>query len=139
VSIESCEPRTARAATYRSEKVPEEGSLKGGELNAAVTSALVGIHTQHLGRSPRSASSFYHENVLVTLMQDVLTVAEKSLARSGQADAVSHVRQLFQGVMEADLRKAVERLTGRTVLAFIGGNHIDPDVATVVFILDAPL
>jgi hypothetical protein len=33
----------------------ERDRLKGGELNAAVTSALVGIHTEHLGRGPRSA------------------------------------------------------------------------------------
>jgi hypothetical protein len=33
----------------------------------------------------------------------------------------------------------VERLTGRVVVACISGNHIDPDVAAEVFILDAPL
>jgi len=41
--------------------------------------------------------------------------------------------------MEQDLRAAVERLTGRRVIAFIGGNEVDPDVAAEVFVLDAPL
>jgi len=41
--------------------------------------------------------------------------------------------------MEADFRAAVERLTGRRVVAFLSSNHIDPDVAAQVFILDAPL
>jgi hypothetical protein len=41
--------------------------------------------------------------------------------------------------MEADFRAAVERITGRRVLAFISGNHIEPDVAAEVFILDQPL
>lgn len=41
--------------------------------------------------------------------------------------------------MEADFREAVERLTGRGVLAFISGNHIGPDIAAELFILDAPL
>ena len=31
--------------------------LRGGELNAAVTSALVGIHNVHLGRGPTSVHS----------------------------------------------------------------------------------
>ncbi|MGZ4169966.1 MAG: hypothetical protein ACXVFN_13740 [Solirubrobacteraceae bacterium] len=39
-----------------------------GELNATITSALVGIHTEHLGRRPSSASTFHRDNVLVTLM-----------------------------------------------------------------------
>ena len=113
--------------------------LKGGELNAAITSALVGIQTEYLGRGPRRASTFHYGHVLVTLMHDVLTPAEKSLTRTNQADAVDRIRHLFQETMEADFREAVERLTGRKVLAFISGNHIDPDIAAELFILDAPL
>ena len=41
--------------------------------------------------------------------------------------------------MEADFRVAVERITGQKVLAFISGNHIDPDVAAQLFILDGPV
>jgi uncharacterized protein YbcI len=110
--------------------------LKGGELNAAITSALVGIHSHYLGRGPRSASTFYHGHVVVTLMHDVLTPAEKSLTQARQTEAVAHIRRLFQETMERDFSEAVERLTGRKVLAFISGNQVDPDVAAEVFILD---
>jgi uncharacterized protein YbcI len=116
-----------------------EGDLTGGELNAAVTRALVGIQTTYLGRGPSSASTFHHEHVLVTLMRDVLTVAEKSLVRAGKTDAVNEVRRLFQRTMQADMCEAVERLTGRRVLAFISGNHLDPDIVAELFILDQPL
>jgi uncharacterized protein YbcI len=112
--------------------------LAGGELNAAVTSALVGIHTRYLGRGPKTASTFHYGNVLVTLMHEVLTHAEKSLTKTGRTEAVDHIRRLFQGTMQADFREAVERLTGRNVLAFISGNHIDPDIAAELFILDGP-
>ena len=37
------------------------------------------------------------------------------------------------------LPAAVERLTGRKVVAFISGNHTDPDIEADVFILDTPL
>jgi len=117
----------------------DRSRLTGGELNAAITSALVGIHTEHLGRGPRSASTFHYGHVLVTLMHGVLTRAEKSLTRTGQRDAVNQIRHLLQQTVEADFREAVERLTGRNVLAFISGNHIDPDIAAELFILDAPL
>jgi uncharacterized protein YbcI len=111
----------------------------GGELNAAVTSALVGIHTEYLGRGPKTASTFHYGNVLVTLMHDVLTHAEKSLTKREQSAAVSNIRHLFQATMENDFRAAVERITGRKVLAFISGNHLDPDIAAELFILDHPL
>jgi uncharacterized protein YbcI len=132
----SNEPRAA--STSRADYEPEV-PLKGGELNAAITSALVGIHTEYLGRGPRKASTFHYGHVLVTLMNDVLTPAEQSLTRTNQADAVDRIRHLFQETMEAEFREAVERLTGRTVLAFISGNQLDPDIAAELFILDAPL
>jgi uncharacterized protein YbcI len=113
--------------------------LRGGQLNAAVTSALVGIHTEHLGRGPTTASTFHYRNVVVTLMYDVLTHAERSLGRSEKVEAIRSVRRLFQAAMEREFREAVERLTGRRVVAFIGGNDLDPDVAAELFVLDAPL
>ena len=119
--------------------MPGSQRLDGGELNAAITSALVGIHTEHLGRGPKSASTFHHGNVLVTLMYDVLTPAEKTLARRQHTDAVNNIRHLFQRTMEADFREAVERITGRHVVAFISGNQFDPDMAAELFVLDEPL
>ena len=119
--------------------MPDSEQLAGGELNAAVTSALVGIHTEYTGRGPTTASTFHYSNVLVTLMHGVLTRAEKSLARTDRAQVVNNIRQLFQETMEADSRAAVERLTGRKVVAFISGNHINPDIEADVFILDTPL
>ncbi|HEY7836285.1 MAG TPA: Na-translocating system protein MpsC family protein [Solirubrobacteraceae bacterium] len=113
--------------------------LRGGELNAAVTSALVGIHTQHLGRGPTTASTFHYRNIVVTMMHDVLTHAERALSRGEHTDAVRHIRQLFQGAMEPDFREAVERLTGRRVIAFVSGNQLDPDIAAELFVLDEPL
>ena len=119
--------------------MPDTQQLRGGELNAAVTSALVGIHTQHLGRGPTTASTFHYRNVLVTLMHDVLTHAERALSRNDHAEPVRHIRGLFQRAMEDDFREAVERLTGRRVIAFISGNQLDPDVAAELFVLDEPL
>lgn len=116
----------------------EPRPLTGGELNAAITSALVGIHTEYLGRGPTSASTFHHGNVLVTLMHGVLTNAEKSLAKTDRAPVVKNIRQLLHQTLEADSCAAVERLTGRNVVAFISGNHLDPDIAAELFILEAP-
>jgi uncharacterized protein YbcI len=100
---------------------------------------LVGIHNRYLGRGPKTASTFHYGNVLVTLMHDVLTHAEKSLTDKGQIAAVDHIRHLFQETTEADFREAVERLTGRKVLALISGNHIDPDIAATWRSIRMPL
>jgi uncharacterized protein YbcI len=113
--------------------------LVGGELNAAVTRALVGIHHDYLGRGPSTASTFHYENVIVTLMYDVLTRADKKISESSRMDAVNTIRHLYQETMEGDFTAAIETLTGRKVVAFISGNHAAPDIASELFILDSPL
>jgi uncharacterized protein YbcI len=113
--------------------------LRGGELNAAITSAIVRIHNAQLGRGPRTATTFHKDNVIVTLMYDVMTQAEKTLAEHDNDDAVTHMRHLFQKTMQTEFTDAVERLTGRNVIAFISGNTTKPDVASELFILDSSL
>lgn len=117
----------------------DTAALTGGELNAAVTKALVKIQSAHLGRGPASATTFYHDNVVVTMMHDVLTQAEKILGSNGQHTSVLDWRETLHTRLGPDFRAAVERLTARKVIAFISSNHIDPDVAVEMFILDAPL
>ncbi len=117
----------------------DNGRPTGDGLNEEITDALVGVHTRYLGHGPASAATFQHDNVVVTLMQDVLSKAEKILALNGSRQEVRAARELYRREMEGDFRAAVERLTGRRVRAFISGNHIDPDIAAEMFILDHPL
>jgi uncharacterized protein YbcI len=113
----------------------EPEQLKGGELNAAITSAIVGVQTKHLGRGPSSASTTHNDQLVTVIMRDVLSPAEKTLVQSGQRHAVTNMRVLMQEAMEADFRAVIERLTGRGVTAFVSGNHVDPDIAVETFIL----
>jgi len=55
--------------------------LYGGELNAALTKELVGIQAEQLDRGPTSAIEFHRGNVVVAVMHDVVTPAERPLAQ----------------------------------------------------------
>jgi uncharacterized protein YbcI len=113
--------------------------LTGGELNAAVTRAVVRLHREHTGRGPTRAQSFYRGNVVVVVMHDAMTRAETSLAAAGRPDMVLTVRRAFQETMRRELTEIVESLTGCVVQAFMSANHIEPDMAAEVFVLDRPV
>jgi uncharacterized protein YbcI len=117
----------------------QEPTLTGGELNAAISQAVVKVHSQYVGRGPTKARTFHRGNVVVTVMEDAMTKAERSLASDGKLEAVLMMRRGFQGTMRDDLVFEVERLTGRKVMAFMSDNHADPDLAAEIFILDAPI
>lgn len=77
----------------------EATPLRGGELNAALTREMVRIHTANLGRGRNKSFSFHNGNVVMTILQDVLTKAEQSLAINDHGEAVLAMRQLFQRTM----------------------------------------
>lgn len=116
-----------------------DGTLSGGELNAAITREIVKIHSAAIGRGPKKSYSFHNGDMLVTVLLEVLTRAEQTLIAHGEADSVRDGRRLSQRAMAAEMVAAVERLTGRRVVAFMADNHLDPDMAIEVFMLDAPL
>ncbi|HWA53546.1 MAG TPA: Na-translocating system protein MpsC family protein [Solirubrobacterales bacterium] len=118
---------------------PGKERLSGGELNAAVTREVVRIHTAAIGRGPRKSYSFHNGNTLVTVLLEVLTRAEQNLLAYEEGEAVLAMRRLSQRAMAEELKAAVARLTGREVIALMSDNHLDPDMAVQVFVLDAPL
>jgi uncharacterized protein YbcI len=110
----------------------------GGELNAAVARAVVHHHSEHRGRGPTRAQAFHRGNILVVILQDAMTTAERSLAAGGHGDAVMRARDAFQETMGGELVEAIEELTGCSVTAFMSANHVDPDMSAEIFVLDRP-
>jgi uncharacterized protein YbcI len=122
-------------------RTPSDGSPSpaprpSGQLNAAVSSAVVGLFSKHVGRGPTKARTTIEGNLVVVLLRDGMTTAEKSLMRAGKETEVQQLRRAFQETMEADLVDTVERLTKGTVSAFMSANHSDPDIAAEIFVMD---
>ena len=75
-------------------------------------------------------------NLITVVLRDTLTKGERSLVRDGLADMVLSTRRAYQGTMRTDLVAAVEEVTGRTVAAFLSDNHIEPDLAVEIFVME---
>ncbi|MEA2366996.1 MAG: hypothetical protein QOE69_2932 [Thermoleophilaceae bacterium] len=70
------------------------------------------------------------------LLGDTLTKGERRLAENGKAQRVREVRHDYQMVMRDELVNAVETVIKRKVIAFMSDNHLDPDLAVEVFVLE---
>jgi uncharacterized protein YbcI len=114
-------------------------SLTGGQLNAALSSAVVQLHNQYLGRGPTKGHAFYRGNVVVVILEDTLTRAERSLVAGGKDDVVHHTRRQLLHTMRRDLVATIEQLTARRVVSFLSDHDIVPDMAAQVFVLDRAL
>lgn len=90
---------------------------------------------EYTGRGPTKARTYIHEDLITVVLQDTLTMGERSLVRDGEVDLVLASRKAFQRTMSAQMIAAVERHSGRSVFAFLSDNHVDPDVAIESFVL----
>jgi uncharacterized protein YbcI len=114
-------------------------ALAGGELNAAIARRVVGIYLKYAGRGPTKARALFRDNVLVVILEGVMTTAERSLAAAGREHALGVFHEGLRAAMEAELIAAVEELTGSGVSALLADAHTDPDIGVELFILDRPI
>jgi uncharacterized protein YbcI len=110
-----------------------------GSQGAAVSNAVVRLMSEYTGRGPTRAQTHFDRDLIAVVLRDTLTKGERSLVRDGLADMVLATRKAYQGTMREDLVAAVEEITGRTVSAFLSDNHIDPDLAVEMFVLEQEL
>ena len=117
----------------------EAASENRGKLLASISDELVRLHKEFHGRGPDKARTYYTDDVIVCLMGGGFERVEQSLLESGRGGAVVNQRREFQDMMQERFRAAVERLTGRKVLAVMADSHQDPDLLLEVFVLESAL
>jgi uncharacterized protein YbcI len=107
----------------------------GGSLASAISNSIRQLVAEYTGRGPTRARTSIRDNLVVVLLQDTLTKGERRLVAKGRDVRVLDYRAEFQAAMREDAIASVEKLTGRKVLAFMSANHIDPDIAAELFVL----
>jgi uncharacterized protein YbcI len=108
----------------------------GGSVSSAISNAIRQLVADYTGRGPTRARTSIRDNVVLVLLEDTLTKGERRLVRKGRDHRVLDYRREFQDAMRDDAIASVEELTGRRVAAFMSANHIDPDLAAEVFVLE---
>jgi uncharacterized protein YbcI len=114
-----------------------EGLRHDGELALAISTAVVRELASTTGRGPTQAKTTLGDNAVFVVLQDTLTRGERNLVDAGESEAVLDLRRRWQKVMRGSCSRRIEDLTGRKVVGFMSDNHIDPDIAVEVFILQA--
>lgn len=107
-----------------------------GQLAAAISNAIVGIHSRHYGKGPTKAKTYLIDETVVCVMQDVFTTVERTLIDNDKGDLVREVRTTFQYALRDEFRDAVRNITGKRVRAFMSQIDCDEDIAVELFLLD---
>jgi uncharacterized protein YbcI len=115
-----------------------DAPLEGRDLTEAISAEMVDLYTRFYGHDRTSARTFINEDVVVCVLEDILSVREAELVADGSNKQVIDGRVAFQTDTEDEFTEAVERLTGRAVVGFLSANQTSPEIASELFFL-APM
>jgi uncharacterized protein YbcI len=108
-------------------------------LNQEIANAVVRCHKRFLGKGPASAKAFYRHSIVVVVMWETLLEAERSLVAAGDEDLVLETRRRYHRTMRPTLIASIEALTDCKVEVAMSSNHVSPDMAVELFVLDRPV
>src|SRR3954468_23102204 len=106
-----------------------------GEIRSTISREIVRLQAEYYGKGPTKAKTYIADDLVVVVLEESFTRAEKTLAQRGEGDAVQHIRRRFQQQMAESFTSVVEQATGRRVKVFLSDTDIEQDVSVETFLL----
>lgn len=103
-----------------------------------VSDAISRLYLDKFGKGPMRAETFIYDDLVVTLLREVYTQAERAMIEAGKQDSVRTTRMLWQHSTNLLFKAGVARVIGREVLVGISGFELEHNMASEIFLL-APL
>ena len=119
-------------------QVENSASARSGRLTDAISEAIVELYAEQYGHNRTTATTYINDNVVVCILEGMLSEGETRQIADGAGDDVIEGRVAFQSRTEDDFTAAIERLTRRRVTAFLSANQTEPGIACELFFLEAP-
>ena len=113
-----------------------EGEQKAlGETRARISKEIVRLQSEYYGKGPTRAKTYIVDDLVVVVLEESFTRAEKTLVERGEREAIQQIRRRFQQQMAESFISIVEQATGRRVRVFLSETDVDQDVSVETFLL----
>lgn len=128
------------------EREPEDPGGGGGpkgypseqEVRDEISREIQQIYAESYGRGAGKSYALIGDGWVVVVLDELeLLPNEEFLVENGKDDSVAHVRTQYEQAVQAPLRAAIERATGRSVTGFASTTNVHhPRFAVEIFKLD---
>jgi uncharacterized protein YbcI len=121
--------------TTGSDTAPQHQSYRADSLSQ-VCGEVAAVFRRAWGRGPvRTTAHWAGPAILVVLLENGHTDAEKTMRAAGHIQELLGGRHLLQVLIEDDLKACVERILGRRVETMLSATRLDPDLSAEIFML----
>ncbi len=114
-----------------------DGVLQDEQLTDSISAVMVRLYAEFYGHDRTTATTYINDNVVVCVLEDILSGGEVDQIAEGHSGEVIDGRVAFQEGAEDEFTAAIEQLTERPVTAFLSANQTAPGVACELFFLEA--
>src|SRR4029078_13595951 len=97
---------------------------KIGDTGAEIPTQMVRLHSEYYGRGPTKAKTHLSDDIVVVVLEETFTKAERTLIGRGETDPILEIRRRFQQSMADEFKAIVEQATGRVVRAFLSETNL---------------
>jgi uncharacterized protein YbcI len=111
------------------------GKVAEAEVAEQIGESLARMMGRYYGQAPARHKAHVLPGLVVVLLEETFTEAERVLIERGEAEGVADIRRRFQKAVEEEFRSVVEDATGSEVRAFISDVHLEADVSIEIFLL----
>ncbi len=110
---------------------------QGQNLLLQISNAMVRLQKEFFGKGPTKAKSYMFDDLLLIVMREGMTTAERTMLEFGHPEQVRQFRQLYQDEMTERLTGMVQDLTGRKVINYQSQVMFDPDLVLEIFVFES--
>ena len=103
------------------------------ELEIRIADQIARLQSDYYGVPPKRARAYViPREIVVVVLRETFTPAEKMLISNGDAEAIQHSRRRFQQLSREDFGAVVEQATGEQVESFLYETHRENQVAVEI-------
>ena len=106
-----------------------------GQMRATISSDIVRLQAEYYGKGPTKAKTYIVDDLVVVVLEESFTRAEKTLVEQGEREAIQQIRRRFQQHMADVFTSVVEQATGRKVRTFLSETDVEQDISVETFLL----
>lgn len=106
-----------------------------GEVRATIARQMGELQSEYYGRGPTKARTYVNDDLVVVVLEETFTPAERTLIARGESDGIQDIRRRFQRSMAEQFKAIVEQATGRKVRSFLSETDLEADISVEIFIL----
>jgi uncharacterized protein YbcI len=112
------------------------GPSMASELEIQIADQMALLQADYYGVPPKEARAYVIPGeIVVVVLRETFTPAEKVLIGNGDADAIQHSRRRFQQLSREDFGAVVEQATGEQVESFLSETNLEKEVAVEIFLM----